>query len=539
VAARQITDIDPREDTGRHPRPVLPPVEIPAPPRPEAPARRDRARLAVWGMVAIYAGLFSWLSVARYQTFSTGRFDLGNMVQAVWSTSEGRFLDTTDVSGVQFTRLGAHVDPILVLFTPLWWAWSSPESLLVAQAVIVALGAFPAFWLGRRWLGDDRLALAGAAVYLLYPALQYATLFDFHPVTLAAPLLLFCIWAAEEARWVTLGACATLAALTQEQVGLMLVGLAVWMWFRHPDRRRAAAILGSVALAWVVVALTVIIPAFAIDGSNPHIGRYSSLGGGPGDILLRAATHPWEVAEIVSTPGRVGYVGALLLPLLLLPLAAPFLMLVALPQFLINVLASTGPAQGVEYHYAVVITPFLIAAALLGLARLRQGSVPRWARRGHERIRPVLDRPPALASLMVGTVVIAGIGMGPLPLWGWMAPVGYGGSALHQFRGDAHTRALQQAVDMVPPGASVSATNGAGSHLSARRRIQLFPRIGLSNWVLVADSVRAREVARDRPTLRPPGYRAAARRLAASSRWKLVFSEENVRLYRRVRQLPE
>ena len=30
-------------------------------------------------------------------------------------------------------------------------------TLLVAQAVIVALGALPAFWLGRRWLGDDDL----------------------------------------------------------------------------------------------------------------------------------------------------------------------------------------------------------------------------------------------------------------------------------------------------------------------------------------------------------------------------------------------
>ena len=42
-------------------------------------------------------------------------------------------------------------------------------------------------------------------MYLLFPALQHATLFDFHPVTLAAPLLLFCIWAAEERRYVVLG----------------------------------------------------------------------------------------------------------------------------------------------------------------------------------------------------------------------------------------------------------------------------------------------------------------------------------------------
>ena len=202
MAARQITDVEPRGGHGAQQLPVLPPVERPGPPPTEAPHRRrpDRALLAVVGMALAFSGIFSLLSVLRYRTFSTGRFDLGNMVQAVWSTTQGRFLDTTDVSGVQFNRLGAHVDPVLALFAPLWRVWSSPEMLLVAQALIVSTGALPAFWLGRRWLGDDRLAVAGAAVYLLYPALQSATLFDFHPVTLAAPLLMFCIWAAEEAR---------------------------------------------------------------------------------------------------------------------------------------------------------------------------------------------------------------------------------------------------------------------------------------------------------------------------------------------------
>jgi uncharacterized membrane protein len=532
VTARPLTDVEPREDTGRRRRPALPPV-APEPLEPLAPPRAaavDRARLAVWAMVAVYAGVFSWLSVLRYRTFSTGRFDLGNMVQAIWSTAEGRPLETTDVSGVQFTRLGAHVDPILVLFTPLWWAWSSPQVLLVAQAVIVALGALPAFWLGRRWLGDDRLAVAGAAVYLCYPGLQHATLFDFHPVTLAAPLLMFCIWAAEEGRWVVLAACATLAALTQEQVGVMLVALAVWLWFRHPGRRRAAAVLGAGAAAWVAIALAVIIPAFSIDGDNPHVKRYSSLGDDPGEILKTIVTRPLDALEIVATPGRLGYLVALLLPLLLLPLAAPLLAAAALPQLGINLFASSGPVQTMEYHYAVVLVPFLVAASLLGLARLRERGWP-------GRLRPLLGRPGALAASMVGAVLLTGVFLGPLPIWGWV-PLGWSGSPLHQFSEGAHSRAIAQAVAMVPDGARVSASNGPGSHLSDRRRIKLFPNIANVDYILVADSPRARAVARDRPTLRPPGYRFRARSLETSERWEMLFSEGGVRLYRRVPRAP-
>jgi uncharacterized membrane protein len=534
VAARQITDVDRGEDTGRRRRPALP-AQPPAPAPPAGPGRLrriagDRALLAVWGLMALSAGAFAWLSVARYRAFSTGRFDLGNMVQAIWSTSEGRFLETTDVSGVQFNRLGAHVDPILALFTPLWWAWPSPQMLLVAQAVIVAAGALPAFWLGRRWLRDDRLAVAGAAVYLLFPALQAATLFDFHPVTLAAPLLMWCIWAAEEARWVVLGVCAALACITQEQVGVVVAGLAVWLAVRHPDRRRAALALGAGAIAWVAIALLVIMPAFAIDSDNPHIGRYSSLGDDPSDILMTLLTRPWEAAALVATPGRAAYLAGLLLPLLLLPLAAPVLALAALPQLLINLLANSGPVQTVEYHYAVLLVPFLVAAALLGLAKLRARDVPRPLGR-------VLARPGLVALLMVGAVVVAGARQGPLPIWGWL-PLGWQGSSLHVFHQDDQTRALQKAVDRVPDGASVSAVNAAGSHLSARRRIQLFPRIQGADWVIVADGQRFRDVARDRPTLRPPGYGARALMISRSDRWRIVFEEEEVILYRRVPRPP-
>ena len=207
VAARPITGVEPREDTGSHRRPV-PPVVAPAPPPPGRVRRllSDRAPLARLGA----HGRSTPRSSPGCRSCATAASPPGASTSGTWcrrcgAPPEGRLLDTTDVSGVQFSRLGAHVDPVLVLFAPLWWVWSSPEMLLVAQAVIVATGALPAFWLGRRWLGDDRLALAGAAAYLLYPALRHATLFDFHPVTLAAPLLLFCIWAAEEARWVTLG----------------------------------------------------------------------------------------------------------------------------------------------------------------------------------------------------------------------------------------------------------------------------------------------------------------------------------------------
>lgn len=490
-----------------------------------AARRTDRAPLVVAGLVVTYAAVFSWLSIERHRAFATGRFDLGNMVQAVWSTGQGRLLDSTEVSGEQFSRLGAHVDLILVLFTPLYAVWSSPESLLVAQATIVALGAFPAFWLGRRWLGDDRLAVAAAAAYLLYPPLQFATLFDFHPVTLAAPLLMLCIWAAEARRYVVLGVAGAAAALTQEQVGLALVMLALWMAVRHPDRRRAAAVMASAAAVWVLVAVAVILPRFSLTGGTPQIERYEGLGDGEGGVLLALVTRPWAVAEILATPGRALYLALLILPLLALSLLAPLLLAGALPQLAINLLAASGPPQTITFHYAAVIAPFVIASAILGLARLR-------AWRGSDRLRTLVGHPGRVAAGVVGAGLAAGFLLGPLPIWGTV-PLGHDGSPHHRFVADDHSRAMARAVAIIPPGAPVSASNGPGAHLSGRERIHLFPVIDDAEWILV-DARRPDPAVEVRRTLRPVEHALGVDAVEHDPQWDTVMDEAGVKLFRRV-----
>ncbi len=290
--------------------------------------------------------------------------------------------------------------------------------------------------------------------------------------------------------------------------------LGVWAWFRHPEHRRAAVVLAAASAAWVAIAVGVIMPAFGLETTNAHLDRYSRLGNGPADIALNLVTRPWEFADVLLTPGRMLYLLGLLLPLLLLPLAAPVLAAVAVPQLLINLFASSGPAQNVDYHYAVLITPVFVAAALLGLANLRD--------RGLEgRLGRLIDRSGAMAALLVGAVILTGVWQGPLPLWGWV-PGGWGSVPQNALVVDTHARAIQKAVDMIPPGAAVSATNDAGSHLSARERILLFPK--LARRGLGADLGRhapAPDGARppDPAVVRQPLARASAARRARPGAW--------------------
>ena len=476
--------------------------------------------IVVAGLATVYAVTFAVLSVVRHRGFFTARYDLGNMTQAVWSAAHGELFTVTDPAGVQMSRLGAHVDPILGLFAPLWWIWPNPSMLLVVQAIVVSSAAIPAYLLARRWLEDELLAVAFAAVTLLFPAIQWANVFDFHAVTLAAPLLLWCIWAGVEGRYVTLGVTATLAVMTKEQVGLSLVIFGIWMAVSL-GRRWAGAILAAASLAWTAIAVWVIIPHYNGGNASAFVSdRYGDLGSDTGDVLRTVVTQPWEAIRQGATADGGRYLLALLLPLLALSLFAPLLAAGALPDLVLNLLSSRPEQHHIEYHYSAVIAPFLIAAAIRGLATLRARRHPAWVVR-------LVASPARVATALVVAGIVAGYLLGPLPFWQHVP----GGSKVRaeQYRIPARTALLRDAVALVPDGAVVSAGNRIAGHLSDRRRILTFPTIADAEYVVV--DLRQPDVDDD---VDPVAHAAAVAGLRARPDFRLLSDRDGVLVFRHV-----
>ena len=459
-------------------------------------------------MVAYAAG-FSALSTLRHLSFATGRFDLGNMVQAVWATANGHPLRVTDLQGEQISRLAAHVDPILVLFAPLWWIWPSPAMLLSVQAVAVSLGALPVYWLARKHLDSERSAVGFALAYLLYPAVQWLTLNEFHPVALATPLLLYALWYLDEDRLIMFGVFATAAALCKEEIPLVLAAFGVWY---AVSRRRwvpgtAIAVAGVLGTA---ISVGLVVPHFNEGAESAFYGRYDEVGGSPGGILRTAFTDPLHLVEVAFDARGIDYLAALLLPLALLSLVSP-LVLVAAPELALNLLSATPTQTSIHFHYTAGAIPGLIGGAVLGTAAL-------------ERRRPGLAIP--LSVVAVAAALIGNYRLGPLPVWRELP----GGEDLQAYSTHVsdHDRTAARALELIPDDAVVSATNSLGAHLSARERVLSFPYIRDATWV-AADETQPGYADRMAPL--PTAVRLA--RLRASPDWELVFSEDGVLVFRR------
>ena len=463
-------------------------------------------RVLLAAAIAAYAAGFAALSVLRHEAFVTGRFDLGNMVQAVWSTAHGHPLRMTDLHGEQISRLAAHVDPILVLFAPLWWVWPSPHLLLVVQACAVALGAIPVFLLARKHLASLRAALGFGIAYLLFPATGWLTLNEFHPVALATPLLLFAFWYLDEDRLLLFALFAIAAATCKEEIALVVAGFGIWYALAH-RRWLAGAAIAFAGAAWAAVAIAVVIPHYNAGAESDFYGRYSEVGGSAGGILKTALTHPLRIAEVALSARDLHYLLQLVAPLAALCLLAPLVLVAALPELAINLLSSTTTQTSIHFHYTAGLIPPLVIAAIFGAKRLSRWTLP-------------------VAFVVVLAALIGNYRLGPIPGWRHLP----GGQTFQATaaRVTVHDRIADRALRLIPGDAVVSATNTLGAHLSARGRVLGFPFIEDSQWV-AADETQPGYADRYAPV--PTATQLAA--LRRNPEWRLVFEEDGILVFRR------
>ncbi len=496
---------------------------------------QDGYRLWLVVGILLYCAIFTDLAWDLHAGMRTHRSDLGQIDQAVWNSSRGRFVEQTD-NGYLATRMTDHVEPILAVISPIFWVWDDVRALLLLQVVVVAVGAWPLYELARLKLDQllsaaarvqiwqleplqqltRPLALALVVAYLLTPQLQSALLTEFHAGPLAVPLLLWAFWAVERRRWRQFAVATLLVALVKEEMALLAAGLACWAAWRlwlatcTADQPRVAGpflLFGALfllSLVWFYIATFVIVPAHAVEvygvAESGYFARYGALGNSPLDILRSFVTQPRLVWQIATEPARVAYLVKLLLPFGFLSLLAPEILLLSLPLLLANLLSAYAAQYYGEFHYSAPLVPYVAASAAYGLGRIW-----RWFGRRTNQTSFGFQYLPAASAVMMALIALvrnARTALRPLialvlALWligcgvaayDWLGRGPFGGR-YDPVRITSHHRLLERFKAQIPADAPLTATAAVHPHFSHRRYIYQFP-LGLeaptpAEWALL------------------------------------------------------
>ncbi len=321
----------------------------------------------------VYSLEMSHQAILRYETFKATAFDLGNMDQVIWNTLHGRLFQFTNQAIDWYgppTRLAIHFEPIILPLSLLYSFGADPRILLVFQTLALAAGSLPVFLLTRRLIPQwPLLAPLMATAYLLAPALIGLNIFDFHPVALATPLLLYALLALEYKHYAWFLVACVLAACTKEDVPLAIAMLGIVVMWRYKLPRLGLTLLIGGAL-WSLIAFRVIIPHFypGVQANNFWY-RYEELGSSPGAAILNLFVRPWVFFSLFFTIDRLYYLFSLVRSAGFFPLLAPEWLLPALPSLAVNLLSTDPLLYSGVYHYNAAIIPFVMIAAIHGIRR--------------------------------------------------------------------------------------------------------------------------------------------------------------------------
>src|SRR6266700_2241183 len=334
-------------------------------------------QLAWWLLfvvVGVYALEMSHQTVLRYDTFKATAFDLGNMDQVLWNTIHGRWFQFTNQAIDWYgppTRLAIHVEPILLPLSLLYAFHADPRILLVFQTLALAAGALPIFLLTRKYLPEwPLLAPLMTVVYLLSPALLGLNIFDFHPISLATPLLLYAVLALTYKRYGWFIVACVLASACKEDIPLYvaILGLFVIWKYKLPRLGLTLAVGG---LLWSFIAFGIVIPHFYPGAQHNNFWyRYEALVSSPGEAVVNVILHPWLLFTTFITLDRVYYLASLFRSSGFVCVLAPEWFLMALPGLAENLLSTDPLLYSGVFHYNAAIIPFVMLASIHGTRRL-------------------------------------------------------------------------------------------------------------------------------------------------------------------------
>ena len=436
------------------------------------------------------------LALGKFNAFSLYGTDFALFDQVIWNTLHGRLLENTIISDAP-TLLAQRFSPILFAFVPLYALLHDSRILVLTPVVAIGSAAVPLYWLARRRLGRP-LALIAVLAFWMMPGLQSIGLNIFKEIVLTIPFLMLAMWFLLAQRYKPFLACLMLALMCKEEVGLIVAGLGIYIFFIQ-RRYRLGSVVTLFGIAWTAMLIQVVIPYFRGGGTYYYFGSgqysgsglYEYLGTSLPEIVTTLVTQPAFVLAHVFTTEKTEILTRMFLPQGIIALAGLENLALALPTLGYTLLSERrGQYIFGSEHYAPVYV-FLAIAIVVGMERLLKLANRLTCSQTYLKSVRI-----AIGGWVLMTSAAAYFLYAPGPLSRNFAP--------YIFIPSPHDQIGVQIARMIPNDASVVVQSELASHVAQRRYLYLdtiYPCLSGVDYIFA-------DTRRPWYTYREPGWQA-------------------------------
>lgn len=480
------------------------------------------------GIGLFFAGWYAAISFVNHHLLRTFAYDLGIKNQAIWDYAHGRWNLNSIMEELQgkINVLANHFEPVLALFSPLYWIFGH-YTLLVVQWFAILLGG-RAVWLlfKERLPGQPQLALLGLISFYSFFGIFSALSFDFHTNVVAAmlvPWLFLCFYRRQFLAFFLIG-LAIVFSKENMALWLMFVGLGLALHHvKQAQLRNRALLLSLSAGVCFVLIMKVLMPAFA-NGQLEYLHfKYTALGPDMGSALTFILRHPFDALRLLfenHLPGVSTYRDGLKASTWWLFMAAGGWLCVLRPAFFLMLIPIFGQKMFSDdpnkwspfFQYSIEFLPVIIMAAIEAV-RVLSKTYFRWT---------------LMLALALGSVFS---GIHSLSMYRPQAFMPQGIKVLksgHWTREVPVERIKFALKKHVPDTASVAASSVLVPRLAMRRSISNYPStIPVQYIVLLKDAIEPYPLKRQ-------ALADSISQLNQSPNWQCLHQQDSLYIFKRV-----
>jgi uncharacterized membrane protein len=343
--------------------------------------REKRPRLSAWlGRYGIYLIvlffilLYSMISLLKHMNWASHGWDLGIFDQYIWQLS--RFQLGYNTVRLVPSLLGDHFHLILFFMAPSLWIWNDVRMLLIVQAVVVALGAIPVFYVVRHALKSNFCAICMALVYLFFWGTMELIFFDIHELAFAGPILALSYLFIQREKWVGFFLTIPFLLMIKETMAFVVIFLGLYVMIAKKKWWEGATV-SVIALGWFYVVTQKMMPALASGSSYYYFKYYSDLGPNFTKAGIYLITHPWKIVTLTFIPfHKTKLLFYLFVPFLFIPLLGLFA-IVAIAPLYEHLLSNYYPHWEILRHYNAIFAPIFIFACIEAFPRIHRWLIKR------------------------------------------------------------------------------------------------------------------------------------------------------------------
>lgn len=407
-------------------------------------------------LAVLFIVIFSLHSLNRHFSFNSHAFDLGIYTQATYLYSQG----LTPFSTLKhMTILADHFGPILFLLSPVYKLFPDASTLLILQAIFVALSSIPIYSIALDKLKNTILSFSITLSYLTSVGIISGINFDFHLATISVlPLsgILYCWYFKKwKAYWVIL----FLSLTFKEDVPLFILGLGTFQLFQKEIKLGLSTIIS--ALVGIYAVKFQIMPFLWKGGESAYISSSILPLNSPVDLILLIITKPSVFTDqIFNSPIKIQTIDGLYRQFAFLPVLSGFSWLTVFPSLFLRFSSLYNQTWTNNFHHSANLTPLLAISAVFALNKFKI---------------------PFSATIILLLFFL---------ITGGLAPNGLVWTTIQNpMQNFSRFQYIQNAIKNIPLSASVSAQSPLVPHIANRKEIYLFPEVYGAHYIILDTSL--------------------------------------------------